>query len=159
MLAHVYSINKSFRKIDANLKRWSKFSLLQYHTPLNKFLRGIRPRGTTFEFEYLCEFETKFKTNLGYDSGAYMRLIYEKTEAKNMPKIAEVKLSRCGLEVADFRKNCDCGATFLLKVAEFRLQKCFLQIAELQLRTQKKVARALLWMCSNFKVETSIKTL
>jgi hypothetical protein len=29
--------------------------------------------------------------------------------AKNMPKIAEVKLSSCGLEVADFRKNCDCG--------------------------------------------------
>jgi hypothetical protein len=28
--------------------------------------------------------------------------------AKNMPKIAEVKLSRCGLEVADFRKKCDC---------------------------------------------------
>jgi hypothetical protein len=29
--------------------------------------------------------------------------------AKNMPKIAEVKFSSCGLEVADFRKNCDCG--------------------------------------------------
>jgi hypothetical protein len=26
-----------------------------------------------------------------------------------MPKIAKVKLSSCGLEVADFRKNCDCG--------------------------------------------------
>jgi hypothetical protein len=63
-----------------------------------------------------------------------------------MPKIAEVKLSRCGLEVADFRKNCDCRATFLLKVAEFRLQKCFLQIAELRLLTQKNVARALLWI-------------
>jgi hypothetical protein len=25
-----------------------------------------------------------------------------------MPKIAELKLSSCGLEVADFRKNCDC---------------------------------------------------
>jgi hypothetical protein len=29
--------------------------------------------------------------------------------AKNLLKIAEVKLSSCGLEVADFRKNCDCG--------------------------------------------------
>jgi hypothetical protein len=26
-----------------------------------------------------------------------------------MLKIAEVKLSSCGLEVADFRKNCHCG--------------------------------------------------
>jgi hypothetical protein len=29
--------------------------------------------------------------------------------AKNTLKIAEVKLSSCGLEAADFRKNCDCG--------------------------------------------------
>jgi hypothetical protein len=29
--------------------------------------------------------------------------------AKNMPKIAEMKLSSCGLKVADIRKNCDCG--------------------------------------------------
>jgi hypothetical protein len=29
------------------------------------------------------------------------------TTAKSMPKIADVKLSSCGLEVADFRKNCD----------------------------------------------------
>jgi hypothetical protein len=36
--------------------------------------------------------------------------------AKNLPKIAEVKLSSCGLEVADFRKiaiaelqSCSCG--------------------------------------------------
>jgi hypothetical protein len=33
--------------------------------------------------------------------------------AKNMMKIAKVKLSSCGLEVAGLRKNCDCGATFL----------------------------------------------
>jgi hypothetical protein len=26
-----------------------------------------------------------------------------------MPKIAEVMLSSCGPEGADFRKNCDCG--------------------------------------------------
>jgi hypothetical protein len=69
--------------------------------------------------------------------------------AKNVPKIAELKLSSCGLEVADFRKNCDCGIAELRlwsnissKVAELRLRKCFLQVAELRLRTQKKVARA-----------------
>ncbi len=69
--------------------------------------------------------------------------------AKNIPKIAEVKLLSCGLEVADFRKNCDCRIAELrlrsnisLKVAELRLRKCFLQVAELRLRTQKKVARA-----------------
>jgi hypothetical protein len=28
--------------------------------------------------------------------------------AKNMLKIAELKLSSCGLEVADCRKNCNC---------------------------------------------------
>jgi hypothetical protein len=29
--------------------------------------------------------------------------------AKNMLKIAEVKLLNCGIEVVDLRKNCDCG--------------------------------------------------
>jgi hypothetical protein len=50
--------------------------------------------------------------------------------AKNMPKIAEVKLSSCGFEVADFRKSCDCGIVELWlhsniseKVAELRLRK------------------------------------
>jgi hypothetical protein len=40
--------------------------------------------------------------------------------AKNAPKIAEVKLSSCGLEIADSKKiaiaelqSCGCGATFL----------------------------------------------
>jgi hypothetical protein len=61
-----------------------------------------------------------------------------------MLKIAKTKLSSCGLEVADIRKNwiaelrsCGCGAAFLYKVAELRLRKCFLQVAELRLRTQK----------------------
>jgi hypothetical protein len=69
-----------------------------------------------------------------------------------MPTIAEVKLSSCGLEVADFGKNCGCGIAELrlqsnisLKVAELRLRKCFFQVAELRLRTKKKVARAHLW--------------
>jgi hypothetical protein len=69
--------------------------------------------------------------------------------AENVPKIAELRLSICGLEVAHFRKICDCGIAELrlrsnisLKVAELRLRKCFRQVAELRLRTQKKVARA-----------------
>jgi hypothetical protein len=36
--------------------------------------------------------------------------------AKNMPKIAEVKLSSCGFEVADLKKNCTC------RLAELRLR-------------------------------------
>jgi hypothetical protein len=72
--------------------------------------------------------------------------------AKNTPKIAEVQLSSCWFEVADFRKivivelrSLGCRAIFLWKAAEFWLRKCFLQVAELRLRTQKKVARAHLW--------------
>ncbi len=46
---------------------------------------------------------------------------------KKLPKIAEVKLSSCGLEVVDFRKNCDCG----IAVAEQHfLQGCEIAIAE-----------------------------
>jgi hypothetical protein len=45
--------------------------------------------------------------------------------AKNKPKIAELKLPSCGLEVADFRKNCDCG------IAELRLRSNIsLKVAE-----------------------------
>jgi hypothetical protein len=67
-----------------------------------------------------------------------------------MLEIAEVKLSSCRLEVADFRKNCNCEVAVRnkipLKVAELRLRKFFLQVAELRLRTPKKVARAHLWL-------------
>jgi hypothetical protein len=46
--------------------------------------------------------------------------------AKNVLKIAELKLSSCELEVADQKKlrlrSCGCGATFL--------QKCGIAIAE-----------------------------
>jgi hypothetical protein len=48
--------------------------------------------------------------------------------AKNMPKIAEVKLSSCGFEVADCRENCDCR----IAVAEQHfLKSCGIVIAEL----------------------------
>jgi hypothetical protein len=47
--------------------------------------------------------------------------------AENVPKIAELKLSSCGLEVADFRNNCDCG----IAVAEQHLFKsCGIAIGE-----------------------------
>jgi hypothetical protein len=69
--------------------------------------------------------------------------------AKNAAKIAEVKLSSCGLEVADSNKNCDCGiaelrlrSNIFFRVAELRLRKCFLLVAELRLQTQKKIVRA-----------------
>ncbi len=50
---------------------------------------------------------------------------WKDSTAKNMPKIAELKLSSFGLEVADFRKNCDCG------IAEHHFFKsCGIAIAE-----------------------------
>jgi hypothetical protein len=49
---------------------------------------------------------------------------------KNVPKIAELKLSSCGFEVADFRKiviaELRLRSNISLKVAELRLWKCFL---------------------------------
>jgi hypothetical protein len=66
--------------------------------------------------------------------------------AENVSKIAELKLSSCGLEFAVFRKiaiaELRLRSNISLKVAELRLRMCFLQVAELRLRTQKKVARA-----------------
>jgi hypothetical protein len=53
--------------------------------------------------------------------------------AKNMQEIAEVKLTNCGLEVTDFRKNCDCG------ISELRLSNIPLKVGELRLRTPKKL--------------------
>jgi hypothetical protein len=49
------------------------------------FLWGIRPQGTTSEFEYLSKFETEFENNLRYDSMVYIELIHEK---KQRPKIS-----------------------------------------------------------------------
>jgi hypothetical protein len=47
-----------------------------------------------------------------------------------MPKFAEVKLSSCGLEVADFRKNCDCGIEELQLQSNISLKSCGIAIAE-----------------------------
>jgi hypothetical protein len=50
-----------------------------------KIPRGIRPWGTTFEFEYFREFESEIENNLGYESGIDMGSIHEK---KQWPKIS-----------------------------------------------------------------------
>jgi hypothetical protein len=67
--------------------------------------------------------------------------------AKNMPKSEEVKLSSCGFEVADFRKNCDCGVAtvaqhFFKKLRNISLKSCGIAMAH----SKKKVARAHLWL-------------
>jgi hypothetical protein len=41
-------------------------------TPRNKILRGIKPRGTTFKYQYIREFKTGFKNILGCEFGDYM---------------------------------------------------------------------------------------
>jgi hypothetical protein len=43
------------------------------------------PRGTTFEFEYLGEFEIEIKTILEHESRAHIGLIHEKNQR---PKIS-----------------------------------------------------------------------
>ncbi len=50
--------------------------------------------------------------------------------AKNMPKIEEMKLSSCGLEVADIRKNCDCGIAELRLGSNISLKSSGIAIAE-----------------------------
>jgi hypothetical protein len=55
--------------------------------PIKKFfcvLRGLIPRRTTLKFEYLREFEPEFKNILGYELGAHMGSIHEKSQG---PKI------------------------------------------------------------------------
>ncbi len=64
---------------------------------------------------------------------------------KNMQKIAEMNLSSCWLEVADFRKNYDCGIAELRLWSNISLKSC--GIASFQLRNcdcglKKKVPRA-----------------
>jgi hypothetical protein len=47
-----------------------------------------------------------------------------------MPIIAELKLSSCRVEVADFRKNCDCGIVELRLRSNISLKSCGIAIAE-----------------------------
>jgi hypothetical protein len=43
--------------------------------PAEQSQRGIKPRGTTLEYEYFCKFETELKNVLGCEFGDYMGLI------------------------------------------------------------------------------------
>ncbi len=45
-------------------------------------LRGIIPRGTTFEFEYLADFGMEITNILGHESGAHMGLIHKKNRGE-----------------------------------------------------------------------------
>jgi hypothetical protein len=69
--------------------------------------------------------------------------------AKNMPKIAEMKLSSCGLEVADIINNCDCGIAELRLRSNISFKSCRIVIAGvlpsscgIAIADSKKVARA-----------------
>jgi hypothetical protein len=52
------------------------------------------PRGTTFEFEYLGEFEIEIKTILEHESRAHMGLIHEKNQR---PKISCYCTFKCAI--------------------------------------------------------------
>ncbi len=69
-----------------------------------------------------------------------------------MPKKVELKLPNCGLEIADCRKNCDCGIAELRLRSNMSLKSCGIAIAEelpsscgIAIADSKKVARAHLW--------------
>jgi hypothetical protein len=68
-----------------------------------------------------------------------------------MQKIVEVKLSSCGLEVLDFRKNCNNGIAELRLRSNIALKSCGIAIAEvppsscgIMIADKKKVVRAYL---------------
>ncbi len=50
------------------------------------------PRGTTFEFEYLGEFEMEIKKFFGHESGAHMGLIHEKNKRPTISCYSTFKL-------------------------------------------------------------------
>ncbi len=117
--------------------------------PFSSAQDGFKSQQKIFlESSVSLETETCLKGTVAWD---FLPLIFSPmnrpdSTAENVPKISELKLSSCGLEVADFWKNCDCGIAELRlrnnissKVAELQLRKCFLQVAELRLRTQKKL--------------------
>jgi hypothetical protein len=77
--------------------------------------------------------------------------------AKNMPKIAEGKLSSCRLQKKLGLLNCECGATFLKKLwncdcesASFKLRKCDCGL-------KKKVARASVPSSDFFKRQNGLR--
>ncbi len=80
-------------------------------------------------------------------------IISSYSTAKNMPKIAEVKLSTCGLEIADCRTNCDCQIAELRLRSNIFFKSCWIAIAEVLpsscetvIMDSTKGARAHLWL-------------
>jgi hypothetical protein len=74
--------------------------------------------------------------------------------AQNMPKIAEVKLSSCGLRKKLRLRNCGVAIAeqHFFKSCGIAIAEVLLHVAELRLRTQKKVARAHLCTLANVTV-------
>jgi hypothetical protein len=69
-----------------------------------KFVPHRRPRSVmSFEFEYLDEFEVKFETNLGYESGGsgeiWRVLLMKKPEIKNISLYCPFMVNISGYEV------------------------------------------------------------
>jgi hypothetical protein len=76
-------------------------------------LRGMIPRGTTLEFEYLGEFEMEIKNILGHESGAHMGLIHEKTRGQKSR--ATLPLTRSfSFATNSHRESCFIGKAFLV---------------------------------------------
>jgi hypothetical protein len=59
------------------------------------------PRGTTFEFEYLGEFEMEINNILEHELGAHMRLIHEKNQRPKISCYCTFK-ARFGLSLSSY---------------------------------------------------------
>jgi hypothetical protein len=75
-----------------------------------------------------CSFKNSQKQKT--PGGKKIYIISSYSKAKNMPKIAEVKLSSCGLDVVGFRKNSDCGIAELRLRSNISLKSCGIVIVE-----------------------------
>jgi hypothetical protein len=83
MSHHKFTYNSKVRELKL-VKDWQLhgeiYNFAGSDTPLNKVLRGIRPRGTTFKNEYFCEFEKESENILGCEFGDYMGSIRGKNQ-------------------------------------------------------------------------------
>ncbi len=95
-------------------------------SPFSSAQDGFKNKPKLFS-ELFVPLETKLTLKGQLHEIFYLRFFCSNSMAKNMPKIAEVKLSSCGFKVADLKKNCDCGVA----VAEQHFFKsCGIAIAE-----------------------------
>jgi hypothetical protein len=74
---------------------------VEYQTPRNKVLRGIKPRGTTFKNEYFCNFEKEFKNILGCEFRDYMGSIHRKNQRSEISCYCPFK----GFKTCCFKEN------------------------------------------------------